>query len=117
MGVYRDARKLKAPTGMLQRIGMTPPRKVDDGEKPPAVFTEPPPVQFGAREPAPAEGKIMGVRFHEDLADEQAQTPRPSLTTGSSASSSSSVFGPPPPEVTLSDDIMNDIDWVSWLVC
>ena len=119
MSVYRDARKLKAPTGMLKRIGITPPRKVNNGEPPTAEFTEPSPVQFGAGEPLPAEGKIMGVRFHEDLPEEQAQTPRPSLTSGSSASSSNfsssnSMFMAPPAEMTLSDDMMNDIDWVSF---
>lgn len=101
MGVYRDARRMKAPTGMLQRIGQQPPSKKEDLRSP-LDHGPLPAVVVGAGQ---SEGSLMGVRHPVDRPEEM--THPPSLTSGSSASS-----GGKPVELTLSDDLMNDIDWV-----
>ena len=108
MGVYRDARKLRAPTGMLQRIGQQLPTKEDQrtplesGPLPAMAAGVGPTQGIGGRE-----GSIIGVRHPEDRPEDVHP---PSLTSGSSVSSGG---GGKPVELTLSDDLMNDIDWVS----
>lgn len=102
MGVYRDARKLRAPTGMLQRIGQQQPMKRED-QRSPVEYGPLPAVIAGAGQ---SEGSIMGVRHRTDRPEEVSHPP--SLTSGSSVSS-----GGKPVELSLSDDLMNDIDWVS----
>jgi hypothetical protein len=98
LGVYRDARKLRAPTGMLQRIGMMAPRTVEDFQA-----ATPPPVFAGAG-PQKSEN-IIGVRHRDDRPEEISNPP--SLTSGSSTSS-----GGPPRQMSMNDDLMLDIDWV-----
>jgi len=109
MGVYRDARKLRAPTGMLQRIGQQLPTKED--QRSPLEHGPLPAIVAGAGHPEGVTGSeesIMGVRHPVDRPEEM--THPPSMTSGSSVSSGG---GAKPVELTLSDELMNDIDWVS----
>jgi len=102
MGVYRDARRMKAPTGMLQRIGQQLPSKKEDLRSP----LEHGPLPAAIVGVGQSEGGLMGVRHPVDRPEEMNHPP--SLTSGSSVSSGGKSM-----ELTLSDDLMNDIDWVS----
>lgn len=110
MGVYKDVRKLRAPTGMLARLGMTSPRKKGD------VDNELSRVEFGPGADSDLQigvdnrqKTIMGVRFHGDEVPIPPPQP-PSLTMGSSASKTTSSGMSP--DLSMTDELMNDIDWV-----
>ncbi|MCJ1386821.1 hypothetical protein MMC17_009949 [Xylographa soralifera] len=119
LGVYSQARKLRAPTGMLQRIGMSPPRRAgDDGSAMSPVDVGPGAdavVQIGVeRVPTP----IMGVRFRTDDGPDPAppesrvESQAPRLTSGTSAPPTMS--NRMTPDMNMTDELMNDIDWNEW---
>ncbi|MCJ1439108.1 hypothetical protein MMC27_008499 [Xylographa pallens] len=119
LGVYSQARRLRAPTGMLQRIGMSPPRRTgDDGSVMSSVDTGPvvdSVVQIGAGR---APDTIMGVRFRTDDGPEpppqgsSVESQAPSLTSSTSALTTMSTGMTP--DMNMTDELMNDIDWNEW---
>ena len=111
LGVYAQARKLRAPTGMLQRIGMSPQwRTGNDGS---VLSPIDPAVQVGVGR---APNTIMGVRFRTD--DGPEMTPQEpsmashtlSMTSNNSAPITMSLGMTP--DMNMTDELMNDIDWV-----
>ena len=114
LGVYSQVRRLRAPTGMLQRIGMSPPRKTGDD----ASALSPAEVGSGAVQigVGRAPNTIMGVRFRtDDGPDPAPQQPgedsrAPSLTSATSAPTTMS--NGMTPDLNMTDELMNDIDWV-----
>ena len=101
LGVYRDVRKLRAPTGMLARIGQRPIRKVEDNlSMGPSKPGEEPVIIFGAA----VERLPNGMPAHPEV--KQA----PMQEFGRSGSMEAQAG--PSPETALGDDLMADIDWV-----
>ena len=101
LGVYRDVRKLRAPSGMLARIGQQPIRKVEDTlSMEPSKPGEEPVIIFGAAVERLPNGKPVN--------QEVRQAPMP----GFGQSSSMEAQAGPSPETSLGDDLMADIDWV-----
>ena len=101
LGVYRDVRKLRAPTGMLARIGQRPIRKVEDNlSMDPSKPSEEPVIIFGAA----VERLPNGMPAHPEV----KQAPMQEF----GRSSSMEAQAGPSPETALGDDLMADIDWV-----
>jgi len=102
MKIFKDVRKMRAPTSMLKRMGIAAPRKVNDGllplEAPPGA--EQKPLYFPASN--------MEVAAHPP-----PELPVPHLDSGSSESAGSTSHSKSP-EVNLGDDLMADIDWDEW---
>ena len=106
LGVYRDARKLRAPTGMLARIGQRQPRKVDDN------------MSMGPTEQPNQPAIIFGAAVEKTDSGSSAYPEVPQNPVSELARSESLITpGGPSPETTLGDDLMADIDWVSILHC
>lgn len=107
MNVYRDIRKIRAPTGMLERLGELQARD-------PGSPHNPVPVLGAARQPADA----SNYQFHGFANGEMLFAPPPANDSpeGSSETGSSQIFGhleSPPSR----DSSMTDIDWVSAMGC
>lgn len=104
MGVYQEKRKFKVPTGMLQRLGQTPSREKTDPK-----IKLPPMVTPGVRYPDSVDQGIS--------ASELVQPPTsavPSLENNGTSPSSGS--GRLSFEISPTDDLMDDIDWVRTLM-
>lgn len=102
MNVYRDIRKIRAPTGMLERLGELQPRDPGSPHDP---------VLLGAgRQPADA----SNYQFHGFANGEMLFAPPPANDSpeGSSETGSSQIFGYLE-SPNSRDSSMTDIDWVS----
>ena len=128
LGIYRDARKLRAPLGMLQHLGVQAPRKVMDKavEAKKSEFSPlaQPSHEFSNPRTAPAAYGLMAADYVNQTggsetgnSDSMIFTPPsgpPSLTGGSDGTSvTSPSTGGPSTAPNAGDDLMADIDWVS----
>jgi hypothetical protein len=106
LSIYKDVRKMRAPTSMLKRIGQAPPRSVNDGILPPDAG------QSSAERPLIFPANNMEVVAHPSHPSHPSHPPPPSLESGSSGATGSRSSQSEPPDVHFADELMVDIDWV-----
>ena len=107
IGAYTEARKVRAPTGMLQRLGQQPPRRAGDiGET--LLEPSPPPAKLMVPSDHPSP-RTMNEEYQGTL---PVQSPPGLESSSDTTSSPGSVPGVPQP-LSMSDDLMADIDWVN----
>ena len=99
IGVYRDARKLRASTTMMKRLGQSVPRVKGD------------PGAAAAELQPEAEERKPDLLFPAQ--DGEITAPRPA-GQGSASNSAGSMSVGMPSEPGMPDDLMADIDWVSY---
>ena len=106
LNIYHDVRKTRAPTDMLERIGVTPPRRTDQQLSPVNVMG-------AASEPESShspEYQVLGVANGEMLYGPPALRHSPEGSTDSGGNPS--LVSMPVP-AGGKDNVMIDIDWVS----
>ena len=105
MGFYRDARKLRAPTTMIKRMGISAPRtsgesaldgQVQEEKKPDLLYPSLHGGEVTAPDAAAMAGQVQG-------ANGSPETTRRGSMSGTAGSG----------EGGMADDLMADIDWVS----
>lgn len=106
IGAYSEARKLRAPTGMLQRLGQQPPRRVGDiGEIPLEPSPPVPKLMVPSEHPSPG---TTNAEYRWTL---PVQSP-PGLESSSDTTSRTGSVTDIPQPMSMSDDLMADINWV-----
>ena len=107
-GAYRDLRKMRAPNGMIERLGQRPPRTAEDvalsqdRNGPQARHTS---------ESAGSDASITGAANGESLFTPHATATSPagsSETSNAAAAAAVAQSGP----MKVREDMMIDIDWV-----
>lgn len=104
-GAYRDLRKMRAPNGMIERLGQRPPRTQDDKDFVPETRPQPQRVRESASPVIDFAGMTSAEVFF---------TP-PATSPGGSSETSTTAAAAPSGPLGVKDDIMIDIDWVSSL--
>ncbi|KAL9107027.1 MAG: hypothetical protein Q9187_008485 [Circinaria calcarea] len=108
IGAYNEARKVRAPKEMLQRLGQQPPRRAgDEGEDLPAN-----PSRYEVIVPLQPPGSGTNEEYKRllMLPAETARVPESSSDTNSGAGNVASM----PQPTSMTDDLMADIDWNEW---
>ncbi|MCJ1362752.1 hypothetical protein MMC16_001858 [Acarospora aff. strigata] len=109
-GAYRDLRKMRAPNGMIERLGQRPPRTAEDvalsqdRNGPQARHTS---------ESAGSDASITGAANGESLFTPHATATSPagsSETSNAAAAAAVAQSGP----MKVREDMMIDIDWSEW---
>lgn len=107
MGMYRDARKLRAPTYMIRRLGQQPPRRPGDlGQD-----------ELGGGGPQPVFPPTSGEIFAR--VTDPAAVPREAVGEGAAAGDSPGSMSADAGTNSIGDnpdDLVMDIDWVSFWV-
>ena len=124
--MYRDLRKLRAPTAMMKRLGVTPPRPRGDVGQTPLVDEEGEVRKPDLLFPAPggaitAPASRVQQQQQEDLQIQMQQqeqlvqqvAPGQQVGVQSPGGSGGSMSVGMPSSDGMPDDLMADIDWVS----
>ncbi|KAI9877433.1 MAG: hypothetical protein M1830_003918 [Pleopsidium flavum] len=103
-GVYRDLRKMRAPNGMIERLGQRPTRAVEDR----GLSPDNGPQARHTSESAGSDMSFTAVANGEPFFTPPATSPEGS--SGSNSAAPTTQRGP----LNMKDDVMIDIDWTEW---
>lgn len=107
-GAYRDLRKMRAPTGMIERLGQRPPQPVED-----RGLNQDVNVQIRhLSESTSSDMSFTGAANGEPLFTPPATSPAGSSETSNAAVAAAAATQTGP--LNIKDDLMIDIDWVSY---
>ena len=106
-GAYRDLRKMRAPTGMIERLGQRPPQPVEDRG---SSHDKNAKVRQLSGSTSVSDTSFTGVGNGESLFTPQATSPAGSSETSNAAVAAAAAAQSGP--LDIKDDLMIDIDWV-----
>ncbi len=105
-GVYRDLRKMRAPNGMIERLGQRPPRTLEDR----GLSLDNNPQVRQTSESAGSDVSFTGMANGEAIFTPPATSPEGSSESSSAAANAAAAQNT---ALNMKDDVMVDIDWVS----